>query len=410
MPRILLTRSFVQSAACPAGRRKLDYFDKRCPGFLLEVRVSGGKTFYQRYRDAHGRERQYKIGPAAILSVAEAREKARRIAAEALIGADPQDRRQAQRQMPTLREFATESYLPFVKTAKRSWRTDETVLRLHILPALGRLPLDEVAGPAIAALMQRLRLKGYASGTTNRVVVLIKYIFNLAKKWGITGLGDNPASGLRTEPDVQRERFLSEEEVGRLIRALDTDENQVAAQAIRLLLLTGGRRNEITQARWDYIDWEKRTLFVPLSKAGRPRAITLSSAAIELLRAIAPVPNNPYVFPSPITGRPSPSMHFPWRRIRAAAGLSGVRLHDLRHSFASFLVNKGVSLYVVQGLLGHTQPRMTQRYAHLAQKTLADAADVVGGILDRGDRAADTLSRLRVPLPPQAAAGPISPS
>ena len=180
---------------------------------------------------------------------------------------------------------------------------------------------------------------------------------------------------------MQRDRFLSPDEAQRLISSINADENRVAAQAIMLLLLTGGRRNEITQAKWDYVDWEKRTLMVPISKTGRPRAIALSGRAVALLRSIHRASTSEYIFPSAVTGRPSPSLHFPWVRIRRRAALEGVRLHDLRHSFASFLVNQGVSLYVVQGLLGHTQPRTTQRYAHLAQDTLNTAAEVVATVL-----------------------------
>jgi hypothetical protein len=151
-----------------------------------------------------------------------------------------------------------------------------------------------------------------------------------------------------------------------------------------LLLLTGARRNEITQAKWEYVNWQRRTLLVPLSKSGKPRAIALNAQAIELLQGIARVDGNRYIFPSEVTGRPSASLYFPWDRIRQRAGLYSVRLHDLRHSFASFLVNQGVSLYVVQGLLGHSHARTTQRYAHLAQETLLDAAQVVGTIVARG--------------------------
>jgi integrase len=119
-----------------------------------------------------------------------------------------------------------------------------------------------------------------------------------------------------------------------------------------------------------------------MSKTGRPRVITLSSTAIELLRSIVRTDDNPFIFPSALTGRPCPSLHFPWLRIRREADLLDLRLHDLRHSFASFLVNSGVSLYTVQHLLGHTQSRMTQRYAHLAQQTLGNAAEIVGGLID----------------------------
>lgn len=350
---------------------------------MLEVRGSGGRTFYQRYRDRRGRERQFKIGPGGVITLQQARRKGRQVLAQALLGTDPQEERQELRAIPSLRDFVQEKYVPFVKNAKRSWRTDETILRIHILPVLGKRHLDEIGNRDIAELLSRLRQDGYATGTTNRVLVLLRYIFNLAKKWGVPGAGENPATGLKTAPDVCRERFLSNEEAQRLLSALEEDENQVAAKAITLLLLTGARRNEVTKAKWDYVDWERKTLLVPISKTGRARMISLSSVALQLLRSIDRLPGNPYIFPSPVTGRPCPSLHFPWLRIRKRSGLLDIRLHDLRHSFASFLVNEGVSLYVVQGLLGHTQPRMTQRYAHLAQKTLHDAAEMVPAALNR---------------------------
>lgn len=212
-------------------------------------------------------------------------------------------------------------------------------------------------------------------------MTLLRFVFNLANKWGVPGSAKNPTAGLKTAPDVNRERFLTSEEVQRLLSAIGRDHNQVAAQAIKLLLLTGARRNEITQAKWEQVNWNRRTLFVPCSKSGRARLIQLNSAALDVLRSVAHVPENDFIFPSPVTGRPSPSLHFPWTRIRANAALENFRLHDLRHSFASFLVNNGVSLYVVQGLLGHTQARATQRYAHLVNDTLSDAVEIVGAVL-----------------------------
>ena len=349
MPKTVLTRAFVATASCPGGRSKIDFFDREQRGFMLEVRVSGGKTFYQRYTDTRGRERQFKIGPADVISLDQARRKARTVLAQAVLGADPQEQRKVLRAIPTLQEFVRDRYLPHVKSYKRSWNTDETVLRLHILPSLGSRALDEVTSQSIAELLNRMREKGYAAGTTNRVLVLIRYIYNLARKWRVPGVSENPTFGLNTTPDAHRNRFLSAEETQHLITAINSDQNRVAAAAIMLLLLTGARRNEITQARWEYVDWEKRTLFVPLSKSGRPRTIALSGRALELLRSIPRSLDNPFIFSSPVTGRPCPSLHFPWTRIRRHAGLDNVRLHDLRHSFASFLVNQGVSLYIEIG-------------------------------------------------------------
>lgn len=381
MPRVQLSPAFVKSASCPDGAKKIDFFDSEQRGFMLEVRCSGGKTFYQRYTDDRGRERQYKIGPADVLSLAAARRKARSAAAEALIGEDPQERRAELRSIPTLAELIRDRYLPHVKSYKRSWCTDETVLRVHILPAIGSQYVDLIRSEPIAAIVERMREAGYATGTTNRVVIVLRHVFNLARKWRVPGVTENPTAGINLAPDVNRERFLSLDEARRLVAAIESDENDVAAKAIMLLLLTGGRRNEITHARWEYLDWEKRSLLVPISKSGKPRSIALNVVAIELLRAIRASNDSPYIFPSPVTGRPSASLHFPWQRIRVRAGLPDVRLHDLRHSFASFLVNKGVSLYVVQGLLGHAHTRYTQRYAHLTPDTLRDAAEAVGDVI-----------------------------
>jgi integrase len=381
MPRVHLSPVFVKSVTCPDGLKKIEYFDHTQRGFMLEVRCSGGKTYYQRYSAARGRERQFKIGSADMLSLGAARRKGKAIVAEVLVGVDPQERRAELRTIPTLAELVRDRYLPHIKSYKRSWTTDETVLRVHVLPVLGSTFVDDLRVEPIAEIVQSMRDRGYATGTTNRVVIVLRHIFNLARKWRVPGVTENPTAGISLAPDVTRERFLSFEEAQRLVASIQQDENRIAAQAIMLLLLTGARRNEITQAKWEYVDWEKRKLLVPLSKSGKPRTISLNSAALELLQRLRAESQSCYIVPSPVTGEPPPSLFFPWKRIRERAGLPDLRLHDLRHSFASFLVNRGISLYVVQELLGHTHTRYTQRYAHLTPDTLHEAAETVGEVV-----------------------------
>ena len=290
MPRVRLNPSFVKCAICPIGRKKVDFFDREQRGFMLEVRCSGGKTYYQRYTDPRGRERQFKIGAADVLRLSTARRMGRAIAAQALVGDDPQTRRAELRAIPTLAELVRDRYLPHVQGYKRSWQTDETILRVHLLPGLGGQFIDQIRAEQIAAVVQAMRDKGYATGTTNRVVIVLRHIYNLARKWRVPGVTDNPTAGLNLAPDVNRERFLTVDEAQRLIASIEQDENEGARKAIMLLLLTGARRNEITHARWEHVDWVRKTLLVPLSKSGKPRSIALNAAALEVLRSIVVEP------------------------------------------------------------------------------------------------------------------------
>ena len=221
MPTMTLTAQFVREAACGAGRRKTDFFDFGQRGFLLEVRQSGGKTYYQRYTDERGRERQYKIGPADVLTLDQARRKAKQIVAEALLGADPQQKRREMRGIPLLKDFVAERYLPYVRGYKNSWVTDETVLRIHVLPKLGNLALDELKTEAIPTVVNAMREDGYASGTMNRVIVILRYIYNLARKWKVPGGLENPG----------RNKVIAESgAVQRITAGAARQRNQVALQ------------------------------------------------------------------------------------------------------------------------------------------------------------------------------------
>ena len=175
--------------------------------------------------------------------------------------------------------------------------------------------------------------------------------------------------------DGKRDRFLSQEETQRLFEAVQRSCNPMLQFIIPMLILTGARKREVMDCRWEDLDIERRQWRIPTTKAGRPRYVPLSSGVITLLANLPHDQSVPWVFANPKTQKPYQSIFATWNTARKQAGLSDVRIHDLRHSFASFLVNAGRSLYEVQRILGHTQIKTTQRYAHLSQDTLLDAAD-----------------------------------
>ena len=212
MTMTTLTAKIAREITCPAGCEKLDLFDTEQRGFLLEVRKSGRKTWYQRYQDARGRQRQFKIGPVGVLSIDQARRKGRAVHAEALLG--PIRRVAVRNCVPRRRwrELVRDRYLPHAKSTKRSWKTDEIMLRVHALPALGQLTIDRIGSDDIAAVVSKMKDDGKAAGTCNRVIVLLRYIYNLARKWNVPGASANPTQGMGLAPDVQRQRFLTSDE------------------------------------------------------------------------------------------------------------------------------------------------------------------------------------------------------
>lgn len=292
------------------------------------------------------------------------------------------EEREAKRQVPTLAEFVSDCYLPHIRVTRRNTSSDESFLRLHLLPRLGSAPMCEIDQQDLVELHQALLAQGYAKAMANKAFILPKIIFNLAKKLNQPGVLSNPAQGITlTDPQNAKERYLSKEEVQRLMVAINESDNQQLRYIIPLLLLTGARKREILDARWEEVNLERRYLRVPLSKSGKPRLIPLSSAAINILQSLPRWEGCPFVVPNPDTKKPYGNLYVSWNTARKRAGLPDVRMHDLRHSYASNLVNAGTSIYVVSRALGHASLKNTARYSHLSQETLLEAAE----------KAADTL-------------------
>jgi integrase len=388
MPTQALTTDFLNSLPSRSSSVGLmNYFDTETKGFMLEVRASGGATFYFRYRDPGGRIRMNRIGRRDEIALADARAKAHQMKKMVTEGGDPKAENHRFKDIPTFGEFFRERFLPFVKSRKRSWQTDEVLARHHLLPAFEALRLNRVTRADVLAFHQAAHTKGYAPGTCNRMLVLLKFMYNCAIRWEILPATGNPCVGVDPLDDNgARERYLSAPEVQRLFDELDSNRNVQVAQVVRLLLYTGARKREVLDARWEHVDFDRRLLTVPLSKSGKPRHIPLSDAAIELLQGLTRIDDIPWVFFNPKTRKPPVSIFYAWDSIRAKVGLKDVRLHDLRHSFASFLVNSGRSLYEVQRLLGHHDPKVTMRYAHLSPGALIEAANVVGDLVVKARR------------------------
>ena len=383
MPVTNLTLNFVSTLdQRPPESGRIEYCDSELTGFFLEHRASGKGTYYFRYRDSGRKTYQLRLGKLGVLSLADARAKAHQLRQQVDAGDDPQQNGHSHHEIPTLRTFVSEHYLPYVKEHKRSWDTDETLLRLHLLPIFGDKQMDRITRGEVTVLHQRLKQKGYAAGTCNRILVLLKFVFNCAIRWEIVPTATNPCTGIAPFPDYgARERYLSDEEVKRLLSELDSTRQTMVAQIVKLLLYTGARRSEIITARWEHIDLERQQLTVPISKSGKPRYVALSDAAVALLREVPRQPDIPWVFFNPRTRKPPVSIFTAWNTIRTKARIPDVRLHDLRHSYASMLVRAGRSLYEVQKLLGHYDPKVTMRYAHLSPRSLVDAANVVGAVM-----------------------------
>lgn len=376
MPTVQLSSQFVATATCPSGKRKVDYYDTLVTGFILEVRATGSATYYLRYRDPHDRQCQFKIGDTKSVPFERARQAALQARTRVVLGESPQEQKKLKKSVPTFKELAEAHYLPFVKTYKRSWDCDDSLLRNHLLPAFGSKRLDEITERAISDMQQDMRSRGYAKGTCNRVLVLVKYMFKLAKKWNLPGAQDNPSEGIKlVDPQNARERYLNAQETQRLKQAIEDSPNVQLKHIVALLLLTGARKRELLDAKWEDFDVERRNWRIPMSKSGKARHVPLSTAVLEVLKSLPRWDGCPYVVPNPQTRKPFKSVFYSWNTARKEAGLADVRMHDLRHSMASNLVNSGRSIYEVSKILGHSQIKTSQRYAHLAHETLLAAAD-----------------------------------
>ena len=376
-----LTATFIKSVTCTSGLKKTDFFDTECRGLTLVVHQSGRKTYSLRYQDKRGKTRQFRLANEADVTLTQAKSLADKHRNQIAMGDDPSDSKALLKQVPTLSAFIHEQYLPFVKSYKRSWITDEGLLRNHVEPLWGKRHLDEITKQDVIKLITNQR-STHAPGSCNRLLILLRYVFNLAVKWEVAGVKANPTHGFRQmEENNKKERYLSREEASTLYTALGESVNPMLQFIVPMLILTGARKREVLDAKWEDFDLDRQSWRIPISKSGKARHVPLSDGAITVLKTVPRNRKCDWVFANPKTHLPYVSIFCSWNTARKQAGLGEVRIHDLRHSFASFLVNGGRSLYEVQKILGHTQIKTTQRYAHLNQESLIAAANEASNVI-----------------------------
>jgi integrase len=375
MSSIALTQELVRTLSADSGRTKLTIFDKGCKNLVFEVRNTGRKTYYFRYKDSRGITRQPKISDANSITLKQVRMLCDGYRTKLVLGEDPFQEKQTARSVPTFSQFIDEQYLPHIKTYKRSWGTDVSILKNHLLPRLGKRYMDDITRQDIVKLHLDRKASGAAAGSANRLLIMLRFIFNLALRWEVPGVKDNPTKNIPLMPENnKKERYLSQDEARQLYAAVCQSDNPMLQFIVPMLILTGARKREVLDARWDDFDLERRLWRIPTTKLGKPRHVPISDGVLSLLGSVPR--STEHVFANPKTGKPYVSIFCSWNTARKQARLPEVRVHDLRHSFASLLINNGRSLYEVQKILGHTQVKTTQRYAHLAPQTLLDASNV----------------------------------
>ena len=373
--------SFVCGMVCPEERSHIEVFDPELKGFYCDLLRSGRKSYRLRYR-VNGTLRVITLGDAKYVTAAQARTHALKVLSQVRLGIDPSLKKGVPHVLgPTVEEFFNEKYLPYVKSYKRSWDTDECMIRLHLIPQLGRLHMMAMKERDVAAFIEHMKGKGYAIGTCNRALVLLRYGFELAVRWGEFGSDCNPMRLYKNlVNDNKIEHFLSKQQTQTLLVEVRQSENEMLQWIVLYLLYTGARKREVLDAKWADVDIEQRSWRIPKTKSGKVRHVPLSNGAVKVLAEVKEKYGKhafTFIFANEKTGLPFVSIFYSWDAARIRAGLDHVRIHDLRHSFASFLVNAGRSLYEVQEILGHADSRTTTRYAHLSRDRLQEAVESV---------------------------------
>ena len=406
MPR--LTDQTVRKALPPVQGQTI-FWDDEIKGFGLRVTPGGAKAFILDYR-AEGRQRRITIGSSPDWTVAAARDAAKTLKRDVDLGSDPMGNRHDERSAPTIYELWEKYQREHLnQKTDRAQADEKSMWNNIILPRFGTMKLTSITASEIDDLHRDITTIRKTPVRANRVIEVLRKAFNLAIRW--KWLKENPVTGVRRNPEEKRNRYLNKQEIAALVAALNEHEEVDSANAIKLLMITGARKSEVLGATWVMFDLENGIWTKPSShtKQRKLHRVPLSAPALRLLKDLKEESTGPYIFPG-IDKKPLQDVKRTWVTVCKKAGLveptpkkdrkgkevkdkdgeivmvltPNIRIHDLRHSFASILVSGGASLPLIGQMLGHTQVSTTQRYAHLYDDPQRKAAEMVSDAIPLG--------------------------
>lgn len=384
MPK--LTKAVIDSKT----PKEKNYFvwDSEIKGFGCQILKGGKKTYVFYYHSPLTRTKAYiKIGCHGNITVDFARGKAKALSAAVASGADPRQEKKEKiiqdRQAILFGDFFEVFKEKHINVAYKGRGAYNNIGygRRYILPWFEKKRLDEISSRDIRQFLDSL---SHITTTANRCFALLSMVFKKAAEWEYLSSKSNPCTGVAKYKENRKQRFLTNLELQKLEESLTQEEQKRPASyclvnAIRLLLYIGCREGEVLNLKWESVHLEDRFIYLPDSKGGES-ARPLNQKAIDLLAAMKPREGNPYVFYGRLPGKPLVQINATWRKVLKRAEIKEFRIHDLRHSYASFALKKGVDLYTVSKLLGHKNIATTTRYAHLELEHLKKATNKVAEV------------------------------
>lgn len=354
------------------GKRDVRW-DESLPGFGIRIYPSGNKVFVLSFR-VNGRKRLMTLGKYGVLTLAEARNNAKKALAAVIDGNDPLEDRIKASKGETMKELCATYMELHSKPNKKSWKDDQQRIDKYILPKLGNIKVKNIKRADVAFLHSKIG--NTHTNTANRVLELLSKMFNLAKRWGYLDDGaPNAASNIDPFKENKRDRWINSEELPRLASAIEQEKNLYARNAIWLYLLTGVRKTELLTAKWEDIDWQRNELKFENTKSSNTHYVPLNKPAMTILTNLPRITDNPYILPGKVEGQHLVNISKPWLRIRKAAGIDDVRLHDLRRTVGSWLAQSGNTLHLIGRVLNHSDQATTAIYARFGEDNVRQALE-----------------------------------